>query len=57
MCIFRQDHYLHKDKDCTQLDKSSRIPFAYWRKAVEDMVGEDKGSNLAILHYVADRNF
>ena len=28
---FWQEHYLHKDKDCTQLEKSSRIPFDYWK--------------------------
>ncbi|XP_041375962.1 short transient receptor potential channel 4-associated protein-like [Gigantopelta aegis] len=60
LLIFWQDHYLHKDKDCSALEKSSRISFSYWKKTVSMLVSEDKSQPTAVLHYVtplsADRN-
>ncbi|XP_046354542.1 short transient receptor potential channel 4-associated protein-like isoform X1 [Haliotis rubra] len=60
LLIFWQDHYLHKDKDCSALEKSSRISFSYWKKTVNMLVSEDKSQPTAVLHYVTplsgDRN-
>ena len=30
LLVFWQEHYLHKDKDCSTLEKSSLIPFTFW---------------------------
>ena len=50
--IFRQEHYLHKDKDCTQLEKSSRIPFDYWKSTVQLLTAENPYSTSSLLHYI-----
>ncbi|KAK3086456.1 hypothetical protein FSP39_018709 [Pinctada imbricata] len=52
LLIFWQDHYLHKDKDCSALEKSSRISFDYWKQTVSLLVVDDKENKAAILHYV-----
>ena len=31
LLVFWQEHYLHKDKDCSTLEKSSLIPFTFWK--------------------------
>lgn len=52
LLIFWQDHYLHKDKDCSALEKSSRISFDYWKQTVSILVDENKDLPTAILHYI-----
>ncbi len=50
--MFWQDHYLHKDKDCSALEKSSRVPFDYWKQTVSTLVSDDRNMTTAIIHYV-----
>ncbi|VDI28622.1 Trpc4-associated protein [Mytilus galloprovincialis] len=52
LLIFWQDHYLHKDKDCSALEKSSRISFDYWKQTVSILVDENKDLTTGILHYI-----
>lgn len=54
LLLFWQDHYLHKDKDCTALEKSSRISFEYWKQTVSTLVQEDRTSVLALAHYLPE---
>merc|ERR1719189_1358966 len=49
---FWQGHYLHKDKDCTQLEKSSRIPFDYWKSTVELLTDDNVHNTSSLLHYI-----
>ena len=49
---FWQVHYLHKDKDCTQLEKSSRIPFEYWKSTVEILTDGNPHNNLSLNCYI-----
>ena len=49
---YRQEHYLHKDKDCTQLEKSSQIAFHYWKSTVELLVQNTTCSFYSILKYM-----
>jgi len=51
---FWQEHYLHKDKDCSTLEKSSLIAFAFWKATVEKLVSEDVSSPTAIIHYIQE---
>lgn len=51
LLLFWQDHYLHKDKDCSALEKSSRISFEYWKQTVSTLVSDDKDCECAIVHY------
>ncbi|XP_069114427.1 short transient receptor potential channel 4-associated protein-like [Argopecten irradians] len=53
LLTFWQDHYLHKDKDCSALEKSSRISFEYWKQTVSVLVCDDKDDKAGILHYVS----
>ncbi|CAI9716469.1 Hypothetical predicted protein [Octopus vulgaris] len=52
LLLFWQDHYLHKDKDCSALEKSSRIYFDYWKRTVKTLVEEDRNLDTSILHYI-----
>lgn len=52
LLLFWQDHYLHKDKDCSALEKSSRICFDYWKQTVNTLVEEDRDLDTSILHYI-----
>jgi Trpc4-associated protein len=52
LLMFWQDHYLHKDKDCSALEKSSRISFEYWKQSVNTLVSEDRNLENAIIHYM-----
>ncbi|KAL5022171.1 hypothetical protein ScPMuIL_001326 [Solemya velum] len=52
LLIFWQDHYLHKDKDCSALEKSSRISFDYWKQTVCTLVADDPNNDTAILHFI-----
>lgn len=54
LLVFWQEHYLHKDKDCSTLEKSSLIPFTFWKQTVEQLVSEDKTRLTAISHYTED---
>jgi len=54
LLVFWQEHYLHKDKDCSTLEKSSLIPFTFWKQTVEQLVSEDKTQPSAISHYTED---
>ena len=52
LLVFWQEHYLHKDKDCSTLEKSSLIPFTFWKNTVDQLVSEDATQPTAILHYI-----
>ncbi|ELU14681.1 hypothetical protein CAPTEDRAFT_176924 [Capitella teleta] len=52
LLIFWQDHYLHKDKDCSALERSSRIPFDFWKETVTTLVADNPDDPRAILHYL-----
>lgn len=52
LLIFWKDHYLSKDKDCTALEKSSRIKFTEWKATVELLLSEDKTLPTSVGHYI-----
>merc|ERR1711997_1364013 len=52
LLVFWQEHYLHKDKDCSTLEKSSLIPFTFWKETVDQLVGEDHTKTTSILHWI-----
>ena len=52
LLVFWQEHYLHKDKDCSTLEKSSLIPFSFWKETVDKLVSEDCSLPTSILHYI-----
>ena len=52
LLVFWQEHYLHKDKDCSTLEKSSLIPFTFWKVTVNQLVSEDATLTTSILHYI-----
>ncbi|XP_074645755.1 short transient receptor potential channel 4-associated protein-like [Tubulanus polymorphus] len=54
LLLFWQDHYLHKDKDCSALERSSRISFDYWKQTVASLLSEDRHNGSAILHYLPE---
>ncbi|XP_037284537.2 short transient receptor potential channel 4-associated protein isoform X2 [Rhipicephalus microplus] len=49
---FWQEHYLHKDKDCSALEKSSRIAFHRWKAMVNTLVSEDITSPVSLVYHV-----
>ncbi|XP_054715839.1 short transient receptor potential channel 4-associated protein-like [Uloborus diversus] len=51
LLLFWQDHYLQKDKDCTILERSSRICFQEWRDTVTVLTSEDSTNPNAISFY------
>ncbi|KFM66261.1 Short transient receptor hypothetical channel 4-associated protein, partial [Stegodyphus mimosarum] len=51
LLLFWQEHYLQKDKDCTILERSSRIPFQEWRDAVSLLTKEDTQNPCCIAFY------
>merc|ERR1719186_1793074 len=54
LLVFWQEHYLHKDKDCSTLEKSSLIPFTFWKDTVDQLVSDDHPMPTAIIHYIQD---
>ena len=52
LLVFWQEHYLHKDKDCSTLEKSSLIPFTFWKETVDQLVSEDASKDTSILHHI-----
>ena len=52
LLVFWQEHYLHKDKDCSTLEKSSLIPFTFWKETVDQLVSEDASKETSILHHI-----
>ena len=52
LLVFWQEHYLHKDKDCSTLEKSSLIPFSYWKSTVAILVSEDEEDPASIIFYL-----
>jgi len=52
LLLFWQDHYLHKDKDCSALEKSSRIRFDYWKQTVVTLVADRRGVDTCLLYYM-----
>jgi len=54
LLVFWQEHYLHKDKDCSTLEKSSLIPFTFWKETVDQLVSEDSSLPTSILHYLQE---
>ncbi|KAK2149750.1 hypothetical protein LSH36_438g02046 [Paralvinella palmiformis] len=57
LLVFWQDHYLHKDKDCSALEKSSRISFDYWKQTVATMVSEDRNLPTSVCYYLEPDTF
>ncbi|GFS30167.1 hypothetical protein NPIL_13851 [Nephila pilipes] len=53
LLLFWQDHYLQKDKDCTILEKGSRICFQEWREAVAVMTSGDHKDPCSLSYYIA----
>ncbi|XP_055950667.1 short transient receptor potential channel 4-associated protein-like isoform X2 [Argiope bruennichi] len=51
LLLFWQDHYLQKDKDCTILEKGSRICFQEWRETVSLLTCDDCKNPCAIAFY------
>ncbi|XP_015924383.2 short transient receptor potential channel 4-associated protein [Parasteatoda tepidariorum] len=51
LLLFWQDHYLQKDKDCTILEKSSRICFQEWKAAVSLLTSDDLKNPYTIAFY------
>jgi len=49
---FWQEHYLHKDKDCSTLVKNSLIPFSFWKSTVSMLVCDDENDASSILFYI-----
>ena len=43
---------LTPSQDCSTLEKSSLIPFTFWKATVDQLVSEDTSRPTAILHYV-----
>lgn len=56
LLLFWQDHYLHKDKDCSALEKSSRIKFETWRETVSMMLSKDHTQETSIVHYLLEHD-
>ena len=54
LLVFWQEHYLHKDNDCSTLEKSSLIPFTFWKDTVDQLVSNDHTLPMAIIHYIQD---
>ncbi|XP_033626830.1 short transient receptor potential channel 4-associated protein-like [Asterias rubens] len=52
LVFFWRDHYLHKDKDSTQLEKSSCIQFDKWKAIVNVLIDGDIKSPFTIAHYL-----
>ncbi|XP_072013310.1 short transient receptor potential channel 4-associated protein-like [Amphiura filiformis] len=52
LLFFWQEHYLHKDKDCSTLEKSSCISFKKWKQMVSVLVSGDIKDNRTIAHYL-----
>ncbi|XP_022103399.1 short transient receptor potential channel 4-associated protein-like [Acanthaster planci] len=52
LVFFWRDHYLHKDKDSSQLEKSSCIPFEKWTAIANILVSSDVTSTYTIAHYL-----
>lgn len=48
---FWQEHYLHKDKDCSALEKSSRISFQRWKAMVNTLVSEDITNPVSLVYH------
>lgn len=52
LLLFWQEHYLHKEKDCSALEKGSCIRFSKWRDTVSTLTKVDIKSPLSVLHYL-----
>ena len=52
LLLFWQEHYLHKDKDCSALERSSKIPFDYWKLTVATLVCHDRSLDTSLAHYL-----
>ena len=52
LLLFWQEHYLHKDKDCSALERSSKIPFDYWKLTVATLVCSDASLDTSLAHYL-----
>ncbi|XP_063951103.1 short transient receptor potential channel 4-associated protein-like [Lytechinus pictus] len=52
LLFFWQEHYLHKDKDCSALEKSSCISFSKWKDMVSLLVSGNTHSSLTVAHYL-----
>ncbi|XP_071957366.1 short transient receptor potential channel 4-associated protein-like [Antedon mediterranea] len=56
LLFFWQDHYLHKDKDCTALEKSSNISFSVWKEMVSGLTSNDTTSPNTLAYYLKQDN-
>lgn len=52
LLLFWKDHYLAKDKDCSALEKSSRIKFSDWKQTVDMLLDEDSSKPTSVRHYM-----
>ncbi|XP_013785167.1 short transient receptor potential channel 4-associated protein-like [Limulus polyphemus] len=52
LLLFWKEHYLHKDKDCYSLEKSSRIVFKEWEDLVSLLLKEDSSNAHTLLFHM-----
>jgi len=55
LLVFWQEHYLHKDKDCSTLEKSSLVPFSYWKSTVAILTCDKESSPSSVSHYLKSK--
>lgn len=53
LLMFWRTHYLTRNKDCRQLEKSSSIVFDNWKHIVDVMLNEDMTKRTSIMHYLS----
>ncbi|XP_067142158.1 short transient receptor potential channel 4-associated protein-like isoform X2 [Centruroides vittatus] len=53
LLVFWQEHYLQEDKDCTVLEKSSRISFQEWQHIVELLILSDSSNPNSLLYHIS----
>ncbi|XP_033101532.1 short transient receptor potential channel 4-associated protein-like [Anneissia japonica] len=56
LLFFWQEHYLHKDKDCSALEKSSNISFSVWKEMVSSLTSNDTTSPNTLAYYLKKDN-
>jgi len=54
LLLFWKDHYLAKDKDCSGLERTSRIKFAEWKNIVEKLLDSDSSKDTSLSHYIGE---
>ena len=56
LLLFWKDHYLAKDKDCSGLERTSRIKFEEWNSIVEKLLDADSSKATSLSHYIDDED-